>query len=562
MASVFLSGLDADFIAPSQACTNPLFAEGAADRAPRAEGAAVLTLSLEEEDVGSGGPVRPDLIKSAAGKATVSLNDCLACSGCVTSAEAVLISSQSIDTFQRLVASGDFDQVVVSVSPQARAALAEATGLEHAEFFPRLVTYLRAQGANYVIDATLGSDFTLVEAAREFVARFKEDASMASMPSPPAATSIEREFTPPPPARRKRPLPGSPPPPGSCLPVLSSTCPGWVCFAEKTQPDALPYLSAVKSPQQILGTLVKRLGAESEGLDPRRILHVTLMPCYDKKLEASRPDFVHPVVAEGDSTYTEVDLVLTTEELVRMLQASAQAAAVESHIDYFRQLEPAPTLPASGAAASIFDMMAEATQAHSDAANLAEGQPSGVFSPTMHHNSSDGLADFVFRHAARELFGVEQDPLQPLDFTTTRNSDILELALRVDDRVVLKFAIINGFRNITSLVSRIRRGICDYHFVEVMACPSGCINGGAQPKPPPSTEMSRQRTLRVGRTMQALQAPLTHRNPQENPFLQQIYRTWPTGSDGVSAQVDVFRTQFKAVPKSDTPGLDAASQSW
>jgi iron only hydrogenase large subunit-like protein len=341
MASVFLGDLN-DFIAPSQACVNPLFAApkdtGAADgsSASGANSAGVMELVLEDEEAWSTNvsapPLQePDLIKSTAGQtATVTLNDCLACSGCVTSAETVLISQQSTAKLLEALRSGTHSISVVSLSPQSRASLADHFGASLLETQARVTTLLQALGVTHVIDASCAGDLCLVAARDELIGRIKASQNSSTSGSSSNSSTITAAAEPPPwraPAHtvavsravqtelatgltQAVPLPRSDAP----LPLLISACPGWVCYAEKTTPEAIPYMSAVKSPQQVLGALLKGAGARAWGVSAQQVLHVSVQPCFDRKLEASRLDFWD---AAADSS--EVDLVLSTAELLELI---------------------------------------------------------------------------------------------------------------------------------------------------------------------------------------------------------------------------------------------------
>ena len=240
----------------------------------------------------------------------VSLSDCLACSGCITSAETVLLEAQSIDEFKQQVAacaqSGGRRAVVVSIAPQSRASLAYAAGLSTLDAAKRLTGFFKAMGVARVYDTTAARDFSLLEAREEFVERFR--ASKAANDNQNNQNN-QNNATPNP------------------LPVLASACPGWVCYAEKQSPAVLPHISHVKSPQQIMGTVVKRRVAAALGLDPGAVFHVAVMPCYDKKLEASREDFRE---GEGDvAPVPDVDCVLTTGEVAELLAGAFGVTVAE-----------------------------------------------------------------------------------------------------------------------------------------------------------------------------------------------------------------------------------------
>ncbi|NXO46657.1 NARFL factor, partial [Locustella ochotensis] len=231
-------------------------------------------------------------------KAKITLNDCLACSGCITSAESVLVSQQShgelckVLALNKVAAAQEQKVVVVSVSPQSRASLAARCKLGLLETAQKLTSFLKS--VHHVLDTTFSRNFSLLESQREFVGRFRRQAEDKT-----------------------------------ALPMLASACPGWICYAEKTHGSfIIPHISTTKSPQQVMGSLVKGYFAEQKGLPPDRIYHVTVMPCYDKKLEASRPDFFNQEYQTRD-----VDCVITTGEVLKLLEQEGVALS---------DVEPAP----------------------------------------------------------------------------------------------------------------------------------------------------------------------------------------------------------------------------
>ena len=285
---VKLSGLSGsgDFISPSLACVKPMQIDKTKpNRVLRLEG-------LQDDDGAQPAPI-----------AKVTLNDCLACSGCITSAETVLVTQQSITEFMRCL--NGSAHVVISLSPAARAAIATHCGLSLREAHGRLTGFFKSLGCHRVLDNGLASDLSLLQTAAEFVHRFRSCAAAASASGNGAGVggcvtsgaAIVRDAD---------ALP---------LPLLSSSCPGWICYAEKVQgAHVLPHLSRVKSSQQIMGTLVKYGYGAERGLPPQSIYHVSIMPCFDKKLEASRDDFFNP--AAGADGSRDVDCVLSSAEVI------------------------------------------------------------------------------------------------------------------------------------------------------------------------------------------------------------------------------------------------------
>ncbi|KAJ0236701.1 Protein NAR1 [Hirschfeldia incana] len=453
-----------DFIAPSQAC--------------------IVSLKGSKKPLLDKKPDRPQVVltpKQQLEPVKISLKDCLACSGCITSAETVMLEKQSSEEFLSALTKGK--DVIVSLSPQSRASIAVHYDISPLQVFKKLTTFLKSLGVKAVFDTSCSRDLVLIEACNEFVNRFKqassEDGGDNNAQSP--------------------------------LPILSSACPGWVCYAEKTLGSfVLPYVSSVKSPQQAIGAAIKHHLCQALGLRLEEIYHVTVMPCYDKKLEAARDDFVF------DDNLTEVDSVLTTGEILDLLKLKG--------VD-FKDLEESP----------LDRMLTNVTE---------EGHLYGVA------GSSGGYAETIFRHAAKALFGHTIEG--PLEFKTLRNSDFRELTLELEGKTVLKFALCYGFQNLQNIVRKLKTRKCDYQYVEIMACPAGCLNGGGQIKP------------KTGQTPKELINSLeaTYMNdtalstdPSQNPIAKRLFDEWlhEPGSDEAKKYL---HTQYHAVVKSVTAQLN------
>lgn len=222
--------------------------------------------------------------------------------------------------------------------------------------------------------------------------------------------------------------------------MLTSACPGWICYAEKTHGSfILPYISKTKSPQQIMGSLVKTIFSQKLDKKQDEIYNVTIMPCYDKKLEASREDFYNDIYETRD-----VDLVITTMEIENMLN--------EKNIDL-------PSLEGT-----FLDRELSQLDASSGMVN-------------HRGSSSGGYLEHVFIDSAKNLCNFD---VKDIEYKVLRNKDFQEVVLNVNGEEKLRFAFAFGFRNIQNVVQKIKRKKCTYHFIEIMACPVGCINGGGQ----------------------------------------------------------------------------------
>ncbi|XP_028310115.1 cytosolic Fe-S cluster assembly factor narfl [Gouania willdenowi] len=457
-----LTDLD-DFITPSQECVKPVKVE-------KKQGKSVAKIQIEDD--GSYVQVNKDGGRQKLEKAKITLNDCLACSGCITSAESVLITQQSHEELFKVLHSNKVSEtqqkmVVVSLSPQSRASLAAHCGLSSSEAGRRLTAFFKGLGVHHVFDTGFSRTFSLLESQREFVERYK---------------------------RREQDK--------KALPMLTSACPGWICYAEKTHGEfILPYISTTRSPQQMMGSLVKQYFAQQKGLNPQQIYHVAVMPCFDKKLEASRSDFY----INKDET-REVDCVITSGEVEKMLE--------EENVS-LKDLQPS-------APDSLFSSVCgEEFLSHA-------GSGSGGY---LHH---------VFTFAAKQLFGEE---VTELTYKTLRNKDFQEVILEKDGVVLLSFALAYGFRNIQNLVQKLKKGKSPYHFVEVMACPSGCLNGGGQVKPS-SGQNPKDLLMKVEELYKA-EHPLL---PEEDPHIAELYQSWLhcVGEERVK---ELLHTQYHTVEK-------------
>ncbi|CAI5508652.1 unnamed protein product [Closterium sp. Naga37s-1] len=544
----------------------------------------------------------------------VTLHDCLACSGCVTTAETVMLEQQSAhhmlhhlpppgshaDSAGQTGQGGEGRKVVVvSLSPQSRAALAAHYKITPLQAFRKLTSFLHALGVAAVFDTSASRDVALIEACHEFVCAFRRHAAahattalasapagtmngsvsgLAAMPHalsdhhaatgatplapsdmvPAAGSAAATEAAAAAEAAAARESsaeaaqesgqsapPNATPPPIPTdslphLPVLASACPGWVCYAEKAHGEyILPHMSRVKSAQQTMGALLKRFYASRLNTTPEQLYHVAVMPCYDKKLEAARDDFLLPGGAQasaqdggentrdaegGEERLTEVDCVLASGEIFALLQ--------EQGVD-FMALEEHP-----------LDSMLTNVDASGHLYGVAGG--------------SGGYAEAVLRYAALELFGVDV-PLGPLEWQAVRNADMRECSVAVDGQPVLRVACAYGFRNIQNVLRRAKQGRCPYHYVEVMACPGGCLNGGGQ-RPPEQRKAQPTRSYLQDLEAHYL-AQVETRSPFANPLAQQIYSQFLGSPLSPSAQA-VLHTSFHARPKTLALSAPTLAASW
>lgn len=227
---------------------------------------------------------------------------------------------------------------------------------------------------------------------------------------------------------------------GGTLPMFTSCCPGWVKFVEHYYPDFIPNLSTCKSPQAMFGAVLKGYYAQKTGIDPNKMFIVSVIPCTAKKFECTRPQ-----LRSGDGDYDDVDVALTTRELARMIKRAGLDFADLPEEDF-----DAPFDKATGG---------------------------GVIFGT-----TGGVLEAALRNAARTLDG----DFKMIDFEEVRGPEAIREVTYNVAGIDIKVAVTSGLGNARKILEKIKSGEADYHMVEIMACPGGCINGGGQPYQPDS----------------------------------------------------------------------------
>jgi iron only hydrogenase large subunit-like protein len=413
----------------------------------------------------------------------------------------VLLESQSCAALATALADPSL-AVVVSISPAARSAAAAALGLSAEGAARALSALFRGLGCAAVLDASVGAELTLLEAGAEFVARLRGEAGAGP------------------------------------LPLLASSCPAWVCLAEKDARRAealVAHLSRVKSPMAVQGALAKRLlpaltgnGTGMEAQQQRRVFHAAVMPCYDKKLEASRSQLRGRDALDGAES-PDTDVVLTTGEVVSELLA-------------------AQSLDAAALAASPQGELDPAWHAAIGPAGPLWRAPGG---------GAGGLAEAAAFAAAWALWGVQLPP-EPLPWRARRNADFREVEIAPPAGAPagarpLRLAAVYGLRNITTLLRQLAAGDCPYDYVEVMACPGGCLNGGGQPT------ASGRGAARTGAlaAVEAVHATVAPRPPGAHPMVARVYAALGEAAPGGLAARAALHTDFKALaPRADAANLN------
>jgi len=321
---------------------------------------------------------------------------CINCGQCVNVCPtgALVEKDSTADVWQAL---SDKDKIpVVQIAPAVRVAIGEEFGNPAGrDMTSQTVQALRLLGFATVFDTQFTADLTIVEEGNELIRRVKG---------------------------------------GGKLPMITSCSPGWIKFCETFYPELLPNLSTCKSPQQMMGALIKTYYARKAGLDPAKIFSVSVMPCTAKKFEAARPEM-------NCYGHRDVDAVLTTRELARMIkQAGIDFNALSGQ-------EFDSPLGESSGAAPIF-------------------------------GATGGVMEAALRTAYEVITGRV---LGQIEFAAVRGLDGIKEAEVDIDGLRVKVAVANTLVNAHRLFTEIKQGKRQYHFIEIMACPGGCLGGGGQP---------------------------------------------------------------------------------
>jgi len=283
---------------------------------------------------------------------------------------------------------------------------------------------------------------------------------------------------------------------GGVLPMITSCSPGWVKYCEHYFPDMTENLSSCKSPQQMFGAIAKSYYAEKMGIKPEDIVSVSIMPCTAKKFEIGRDD-------QDANGVADVDYSLTTRELARMIKQAGIR---------FNNLPD-----------EEFDA------------------PLGIYSGAgVIFGATGGVMEAALRTAVETLTGEE---LKKLEFTDVRGTEgIKEATYHVGDMDV-KVAVASGLGNARDLLNKVKSGEADYHFIEIMGCPGGCVNGGGQPQQPGYVRNTTDiRTLRAKVLYDADDAA-SIRKSHENPAIKELYATY-LGEPGSEKAHHLLHTSY------------------
>jgi iron-only hydrogenase group A len=282
---------------------------------------------------------------------------------------------------------------------------------------------------------------------------------------------------------------------GGKLPMMTSCSPGWIKYIEHFYPDLLGHLSTCKSPHEMQGALLKSYYAEKMKIDPSKVYTVSIMPCTAKKYESQRPEL--------SDEHQDVDAVLTTRELAKMIRTAG--------IDFAKLADD-----------QFDDPLGESTGA------------------AVIFGSAGGVMEAAIRTAHFTLTGEE---MAGMDFKPVRGLNGVKRADVEVAGTVLKVAAVNGLGNIDKFMDEIREGTSDYHFIEVMACPGGCINGGGQPLPsdPDKTEKRMQSIYKIDQSM-------PKRGSHQNESIKKLYEEFLGEPNGHKAHELLHTHYFEREP--------------
>lgn len=394
--------------------------------------------------------------------------DCAQCGQCITHCPVGALSERD-DTEKVMRALQNPDIVtVVQIAPAVRAGYAESLGLEpEIATVNRLAGALKLIGFDYVFDTSFTADLTIMEEGNEFIRRLK-------------AGDLEK------------------------YPMFTSCCPGWVRFINSQYPHLVKQLSTAKSPQQMFGAVTKSYFAEKMGIDPYKIVCVSIMPCTAKKGEAELSSMYNK------DRIRDVDIVLTTREIMRMFKAE------RIHLNDVKEVPFDNVLGDYTGAGVIFGTTGGVMEAALRSAHYfitGENPNADTFKEIRACSMNDKgvAASKVIAEKEAAKVTVNEEP-QPCWREATY--EVAGIPVRV--------AVTSGLGNTRKLITAIERGDVKYDFVEVMACPGGCAGGGGQPIHCDDLERSMER----GEILRDIDTSSRIRFSHENKEVQALYKDW------------------------------------
>ncbi len=390
------------------------------------------------------------------------LNDvaCISCGQCITACPTGALRERD-DTQKVFDAINDpTKHVVIQTAPAVRAALGEEFGMEiGTNVEGKMVAALRRLGFDKVFDTDFSADLTIMEEANEFLDRVQN---------------------------------------GGVLPLITSCSPGWIRYCEQFYPDMLDNLSSCKSPQQMFGAVVKTYYAEKNGIDPKDIFSVSVMPCTAKKYEIARDD-------QSAAGVPDLDATITTRELARMIK--------KARIQF--------------------------TKLPDEQFDNPLGEDTGA---AVIFGATGGVMEAALRTAVDTLTGKDNESYE---FTEVRGMDGVKEATYEVAGLKINVAVASGSDNAKKVLDAVKNGEKEYHFIEIMGCPGGCINGGGQP----IHSQAEWATIDIkGLRAKALydqDAAMPIRKSHQNPMIKTIYDEY-FEKPGSHKAHKVLHTSYKA----------------
>lgn len=383
---------------------------------------------------------------------------CISCGQCIVACPTgALTEKDQVDEVFAAIADPT-KHVVVHTAPSVRVTLGECFGMPiGSNVEGKMAAALRRLGFDKVFDTDFGADLTIMEEANEFVERVKN---------------------------------------GGVLPMITSCSPGWVKFAETYYPDFIPNLSTCKSPQQMEGATIKTWYAKKNGIDPKDIVCVSVMPCTAKKFEVKRDN-------QSAAGVPDVDISLTTRELARMIER----AGINFNLLPDEKFDS--VLGESTGAAVIF-------------------------------GSSGGVMEAALRTAADWL---ENKDLESVDYKEIRGMEGVKEATYHVGGMDVNVAVCSGLSNVAKLLDAVRAGEKSYHFIEIMCCPGGCINGGGQPIQPASVRNFVDVKGLRSQAIYEADKNMPIRKSHQNPAIKVVYDEY-FGKPGSHVAHEVLHTSY------------------
>ena len=388
---------------------------------------------------------------------------CVSCGQCITHCPTGALRERD-DTAKVWEALNDPEKIViVQTAPAVRAALGEEFGMPiGTNVEGKMVAALRRLGFDKVFDTDCAADFTIVEEANELVDRVKN---------------------------------------GGVLPMITSCSPGWVKFCEMYYPEQIGHLSSCKSPQSMMGGLLKTYYAETNGIDPEKIVSVSVMPCTAKKFEVAREEL-------SENGLADVDITITTRELARMIDRAG------IRFPYLGDEEFDELLGVDTGAAVIF-------------------------------GATGGVMEAALRTANDWLTGKDN---ASVEFHEVRGTQGLKEATYNVGGVEIKVAVASGIANANYVMQQIKDGTAPWTFVEIMCCPGGCVTGGGQPIQPASVLNTMDLKAMRAKALYDQDAAMPMRKSHDNPTVKAVYKEY-LGEIGGHKAHEILHTHYVGRPR-------------